>query len=306
MTSFVTRSGRTARRAGSAVAAAAALTLAGTGAVAAAPGGNDNGGGQRPPDRTTSAGEPVDLDALFVGAHPDDEAFQLSAYGEWGAENDLRTGVVTVTRGEGGGNAVGPEEGPPLGLLRDESRPLQFLFAGKAHPADRAGQEMIRTLFQLTGAALRGRLVFVEDYDMLMGRMLVQGCDVWLNTPRKPHEASGTSGMKASMNGTLHLSILDGWWAEGYTGTHGWAIDPGTTSSDHAEIDAADAEALFSTLENEVVPAFYERDAQGLPRRWIEMVKRSILEVVPRFSARRMLKDYVRLAYRRGFEPRSK
>jgi len=123
----------------------------------------------------------------------------------------------------------------------------------------------------------------------------VQGCDVWLNTPRKPMEASGTSGMKASMNGVLHMSVGDGWWAEGYSGANGWLIggNPGAPT----DVDAADAESIYQLLENEVIPAFYDRDSNGLPRRWLAMVKQSILTITPRFSARRMFKEYVEKAY---------
>jgi len=183
-----------------------------------------------------------------------------------------------------------------LALLRDTTRPVQFLFAGKAHPADRAGQDMIRRLFGLTGAELRGRLVFIEDYDMLTGRMLVQGCDVWLNTPRRPQEASGTSGQKVPVNGGLNLSIPDGWWAEGYRGDNGWSIGEGTWGSAE-EQDARDGEALYRLLEEQVVPTFYERDEQGLPARWVAMMKASIESVLPAFSAHRMVRDYLETAY---------
>jgi starch phosphorylase len=124
---------------------------------------------------------------------------------------------------------------------------------------------------------------------------------VWLNTPRKPLEASGTSGMKASMNGTLHLSIGDGWWAEGYTGLNGWQIEGAPASTDIDAIDAADAESLYSIIENDVVPAFYERDARGIPRRWVALVRQAILTVTPRFSTRRMLKEYAERAYLPAF-----
>jgi starch phosphorylase len=187
-------------------------------------------------------------------------------------------------------------------LVNVRGRPVQFVFAGKAHPADDGGKHHLQTVMRhALDPRFGGRIAFVEDYDLHVAHRLVQGCDVWLNTPRKPMEASGTSGMKAAMNGTLHLSVLDGWWAEGFTGTHGWAIDPAPASGEDHDVDAADLEALFTVLEQQVVPAFYERDAQGLPRRWIGMVKQSILEVVPRFSARRMVKDYVSRAYREGY-----
>jgi starch phosphorylase len=144
---------------------------------------------------------------------------------------------------------------------------------------------------------MAGRIAFVDDYDLHVARRLVQGCDVWLNTPRKPYEASGTSGMKAGMNGVLHLSIGDGWWAEGYSATNGWQIVGTPASRDPDAVDAADADALYTLLEREVVPTFYDRNDQGLPHRWLAMVKQSILTITPRFSSRRMLKDYVRQAY---------
>jgi glycogen phosphorylase len=137
-----------------------------------------------------------------------------------------------------------------------------------------------------------GRIAFVDDYDLHVAHFLVQGCDVWLNNPRKPLEASGTSGMKASINGVPHLSIGDGWWAEGYTRHNGWLIEGHAPSTDHDAVDAADAEALYQLLEAEIVPTFYDRDTQGIPRRWLSIVRQAIVTVTPRFSARRMVKQY--------------
>jgi starch phosphorylase len=182
-------------------------------------------------------------------------------------------------------------------LLSDTERPVQFLFAGKAHPADRAGQDLIRRLFLLTQGEFRGKFVFLEDYDMEMGRMLVQGCDVWLNTPRRPQEASGTSGQKAPINGGVNLSIPDGWWAEGYRGDNGWAIGDTAVLPDVEEQDRADAAALYDLLEKEVVPRFFERDESGRPPRWIAAMKASIESIVPAFSAHRMVRDYVEGIY---------
>ena len=189
-------------------------------------------------------------------------------------------------------------------LLNDAQRPIQLVFAGKAHPADEPGKHQLQAIFRRAlDPKLGGRVAFVDDYDLHVAHFLVQGCDVWLNTPRKPLEASGTSGMKASMNGALHLSIGDGWWAEGFTGANGWRIDTATedgniaAASDHDAADATDADALYRLLESAVVPTFYERDARGLPRRWIAMVKQAIATVTPNFSSRRMVKDYVRRAY---------
>jgi starch phosphorylase len=183
-------------------------------------------------------------------------------------------------------------------LVAGAGRPVQFVFAGKAHPADESGKQALHRIFGHTlDARFGGRVAFVDDYDLHVAHLLVQGCDVWLNTPRRPLEASGTSGMKASMNGVLHLSIGDGWWAEGYDGTNGWLIDGTPPSSDADAIDAADVDALYRLLETNVVPAFYERDGRGIPRRWVGMVKQAIHSVTPRFSSRRMLKEYVERAY---------
>jgi starch phosphorylase len=189
------------------------------------------------------------------------------------------------------------EIGRMRALCTDEQRPVQIIFAGKAHPADREGQESIRRLFLLTQGELKGRIVFIEDYDIDVGRMLVQGCDVWLNTPRRPLEASGTSGEKAPINGGLNLSVLDGWWAEAYRGDNGWAIGEHVTDYSPEVQDREDAASLFSLLEDEVVPLFYDQDEEGMPKRWVERMKNSIESVVPRFSANRMVRDYVERFY---------
>ena len=184
------------------------------------------------------------------------------------------------------------------GILTAFRRPVQIIFAGKAHPLDHSGKGHLRNIFsRALDPAFGGRIAFVEDYDLHVAHFLVQGCDVWLNTPRKPFEASGTSGMKASINGVLHLSTGDGWWAEGHTGSNGWAIDGGVVSDDPVAVDAADAEALYELLEKQVVPTFYDRDSDRVPRRWLKMVKESIRTIMPRFSARRMVKQYVEQAY---------
>jgi starch phosphorylase len=183
-------------------------------------------------------------------------------------------------------------------LVTRPGRPVQFVFAGKAHPADDAGKHALQTIFRhALDPRLAGRIAIVDDYDLHVAHVLTQGCDVWLNTPRKPLEASGTSGMKASMNGSLHLSIADGWWAEGFDTTNGWQIVGAPESADHEAVDIADADALYTLLENDVVPTFYDRGADGVPHRWIAMVKRAIQTITPRFAARRMVKDYVQRAY---------
>jgi glycogen phosphorylase len=183
-------------------------------------------------------------------------------------------------------------------ILTAFRRPVQIVFAGKAHPADHPGKHHLQRIYsRAIDPMFGGRIAFVEDYDLHVAHFLVQGCDVWLNTPRRPFEASGTSGMKASINGVLHLSTGDGWWAEGYTGSNGWLIDGGTASDDPAEVDAADAEALYRLLEEEVVPTFYERDASKMPRRWLRMVKEAIRTTMPCFGARRMVKQYAEWMY---------
>jgi starch phosphorylase len=185
-------------------------------------------------------------------------------------------------------------------ILNNPERPVQIIFSGKAHPADDIGKHHLQQVYRhAIDPMYGGRVAFVDDYDLHVAHFLVQGCDVWLNTPRKPLEASGTSGMKAAVNGVPHLSIGDGWWAEGFNGTNGWVIDGGVTpdNGDAGQIDAADAAALYRLLEEEVVPAFYDRDAAGIPRRWLRTVKESIRSVTPRFSARRMVKEYVERMY---------
>ncbi len=184
-------------------------------------------------------------------------------------------------------------------LVHNTEHPVQIVFAGKAHPADRPGQELIQSIFQLSQSGeLLGRVIFLENYDMRVARMMVQGCDVWLNTPRRPLEASGTSGMKAAINGTLNLSISDGWWPEGYDGENGWVIgDPDHSPAEEWQQDQADAQSLYRTLEEEIVPEFYRRDADGLPLDWIARMKCSIVTVGQGFSSHRMVRDYLERAY---------
>ncbi len=182
-------------------------------------------------------------------------------------------------------------------LISQASSPIQIIMAGKAHPADRPGQELIRHIFNLSQERdLWGRVIFLEDYDMRVGRMLVQGVDVWLNNPVRPMEASGTSGQKAAMNGVLNLSIADGWWPEGFTGDNGWTIEA-AAAAEERDRDQIDATQLYQMLEDEVVPMFYDRDDADLPLGWLAMMKRSIASVGPRFSSDRMLRDYVERAY---------
>ncbi len=184
-------------------------------------------------------------------------------------------------------------------ILTDPARPVQLVFAGKAHPADEPGKQLLQAVYRVArDPELAGRIAFVEDYEMHAARYLVQGVDLWLNTPRPPMEASGTSGQKAALNGVANLSVLDGWWAEGYDGTNGWAIGSAAEGpTDEAARDAADAEALYRTLEGEVVPLYYGRGPDGIPSSWLRVVRRAIQTVAPRFSARRMVKEYVERLY---------
>jgi starch phosphorylase len=184
-----------------------------------------------------------------------------------------------------------------LALLAGD-RPVQVVLAGKAHPRDEEAKRALQSLFGLKSAQIIGeRVVFLDDYDLRSAARLVRGCDVWLNLPRPPLEASGTSGMKSAFNGGLQLSVLDGWWAEAYDGTNGWAIS-GEVDSDHAAQDARDAAAFHRLLDEEVVPAFYERDERGIPLRWIELMRNSLRTLGPRFCATRMLAQYVQGPYR--------
>ena len=184
-------------------------------------------------------------------------------------------------------------------LINDPARPVQIIFAGKAHPADDPGKRVIQDLYRfIKESALGGRLVFLEDYDMNVARHLVQGVDVWMNTPRRPLEASGTSGEKAGLNGVLNFSVLDGWWREGFNGENGWAIGGDADYDDAEAQDAADAEALFDTLEQKIVPLYYDIDSRtGVPTGWMRMVKESIRTITPMFGTSRMLKEYVTEMY---------
>jgi glycogen phosphorylase len=175
--------------------------------------------------------------------------------------------------------------------------PLQLLVAGKAQPSDDAGKETLQRLFQLKRhSELAQRLIFVEDYDLDVARRLVAGCDVWINLPRRPMEASGTSGMKATFNGVLQLSVLDGWWAEAYDGMNGWAI-AGDQTADTAGDDARDAARFYDLLESEVIPLFFDRGPDGVPNAWCNKVKHALVTCVPDFSAARMITDHVERIY---------
>ncbi|HEY3356529.1 MAG TPA: alpha-glucan family phosphorylase [Polyangia bacterium] len=186
-------------------------------------------------------------------------------------------------------------------LLNDKNRPVQLILAGKAHPRDDAGKELIRRLIHWArDPQFRRRVVFLEDYNMAVARALVQGCDIWLNTPRRPLEASGTSGMKAAANGCIHVSVLDGWWCEGYAPTTGWAIGRGEEYTDSAYQDEVESAALYDLLEKEIVPLFYERARDGLPRGWIARMKSSMKAICPVFNTHRMVAEYTERFYLTG------
>ena len=183
-------------------------------------------------------------------------------------------------------------------LVWDPDRPVQIVFAGKAHPADRPGQQVIQHIFGLTRAEpLRGRVFFIEDYDVRIARFLVQGVDVWLNNPRRPLEASGTSGMKAAVNGVINVSVLDGWWDEGWNGENGWAIGGRETSADEGAQDWADAQDLYRILETELVPRYHDRGRSGRPEAWVETMRASIKAALWQFSTTRMLHQYTEELY---------
>jgi starch phosphorylase len=183
-------------------------------------------------------------------------------------------------------------------MLRDEEQPVQIFFSGKAHPADDAGKEYIQAIVNIARMPeYWDRVGFIEDYDMNIARYLVQGVDLWLNNPRRPREASGTSGQKAAMNGNPNLSVLDGWWVEGYNGHNGWAIGEERAYMDETTQDEADAYSLYRLLENEIIPLYYARDEHGVPHGWIQMAKAAMQTSLWDFSARRMVRDYTTQMY---------
>jgi starch phosphorylase len=185
-----------------------------------------------------------------------------------------------------------------LRLISDNDRPVQLIFAGKAHPHDIPGKELIREIVHFSRKPeVRARLVFLEDYDMTMSRYLTSGSDLWLNTPRRPLEASGTSGMKAGVNGVLNCSVLDGWWAEAYSPDYGWAIGKGESYEDEELQDDIESKALYDLLEREIIPLFYNRGRDGLPREWIKRMKASIREIGREMSSHRMLMEYANRFY---------
>jgi starch phosphorylase len=183
-------------------------------------------------------------------------------------------------------------------LLGDEQRPVLFLFAGKAHPADVPGQDLIRRVMQVAQMPeFEGKILLVEGYDLRLSRRMVSGVDVWLNNPVYPLEASGTSGMKAAMNGVVNLSVLDGWWGEGYDGTNGWAIKPSAPGLDEASRNREEARTLYEILQDHVIPLYYKRESCGYSPEWVKLAKRSICTLMPRFNSARMMGEYVAKCY---------
>lgn len=184
-------------------------------------------------------------------------------------------------------------------LAKDVDRPVQFIFAGKAHPADEKGKRFIQKIAHLSKhSELTGHLVFIENYDIQIGRMMISGCDVWLNNPRRPLEASGTSGMKTAAHGGLNCSIMDGWWREVFDGTNGFSIGDDSHPDELEEQDRLDSENLFRTLSEEVIPTFYNRDNSGLPRQWIKKMRRAMTTITPKFNTWRMVQEYSNKYYR--------
>ena len=185
-----------------------------------------------------------------------------------------------------------------INILTNPERPVQLVLAGKAHPQDAAGQEMITQWIEFARRPeVRSRVIFLSDYDVLMAEHLVQGVDVWVNTPRRPWEASGTSGMKVLVNGGLNLSELDGWWAEAYSPEVGWAIGDGREHGDDPSWDAAEAESLYAVIEKEVIPEFYARDEHGIPRSWVARMRESMARLTPFFSSNRAVRQYTEEHY---------
>jgi len=183
-------------------------------------------------------------------------------------------------------------------ILTDPERPVQFVIAGKSHPADDEGKRLIQKLVQFASEAdIRQRMVFLPDYDIGMAQLLYPGTDVWLNNPLRPLEACGTSGMKAALNGALNLSILDGWWNEFYDGENGWAIPSADAAGDGAERDALEAEAMYDLIEHQIAPRFYERDGDGVPTAWVSRIRHTLATLSSPLSAERMVREYVERLY---------
>jgi phosphorylase/glycogen(starch) synthase len=183
-------------------------------------------------------------------------------------------------------------------VINNPKQPMQFIFAGKAHPADQAGQDLIKRIVEISKMPqFQGKIIFVENYDISLAKRLISGVDIWLNNPTRPLEASGTSGEKAVMNGVLNFSVLDGWWAEGYREGAGWALSEEKVYDDQEQQDILDSSMMYHLFENEIAPAFYNLDENGIPKNWIQMIKKNIAEIAPRFTMKRMIDDYIRQYY---------
>ena len=178
-------------------------------------------------------------------------------------------------------------------LVNDPARPVQFIFAGKAHPADKAGQDLIKHIIEISKRPeFIGKILFVQNYDMNLAKMMLQGVDIWMNTPTRPLEASGTSGEKGVMNGTIHFSVLDGWWVEGYKKDAGWALPQENAYEINDLQDELDAETIYNIFEEEILPAFYDRNINGIPEKWVSYIKNTFAQVAPNFTTARMIRDY--------------
>jgi alpha-glucan phosphorylase-like protein len=183
-------------------------------------------------------------------------------------------------------------------LFNDPRRPLQIVFAGKAHPRDDGGKAVIQKIHNLShDPRFAGKILFIENYNIQIARYLVSGCDIWLNNPRRPLEASGTSGQKTAVHGCLNLSIMDGWWREGYDGTNGFAIGEDSHPDHVEEQDRQDSRNLYDVLENQVIPEFYDRDEMNIPRKWIQRIRRAMVTLIPVFNTDRMVAEYTNKYY---------
>ena len=183
-------------------------------------------------------------------------------------------------------------------IVNDPARPVQFLFTGKAHPADGGGQGLIKRIVEISRMPqFLGKVIFLENYDMRLAKRLISGVDIWLNTPTRPLEASGTSGEKAQMNGVLNFSVLDGWWLEGYVKGAGWALTEKKTYENQEHQDQLDAATIYSMLENEIIPLYFAKNTKGFSPEWIQYIKNSIAQITPRFTTKRMLDDYIEKFY---------
>jgi phosphorylase/glycogen(starch) synthase len=192
-------------------------------------------------------------------------------------------------------------------IVNNSKKPVRFIFAGKAHPKDKAGQDLIKAIYEMSKTPeFLGKIFFVENYDIELAQYLVSGVDIWLNTPTRPLEASGTSGEKAVMNGVVNFSVLDGWWAEGYRQDAGWALKEESTYKDSSFQDELDAETIYSILEEEIIPLFYDVNSKKIPERWISYIKNTISEIAPHFTMKRQLDDYIRQYYNPLFQRTAK